>query len=352
MKALIVGGEKKYVNSTIKKNLLSMGIEVVGFHGGLGKSKPLNGVGDAKIVILMADTCNHLQSNNAKDAAEANGIMFVSTSRKWAQMKPAITTVLGHNGYSLHDLTKAADTGKSKVEEEEIQPPVEARKDHAREAVKMVLEERPELVLDFPAAEYRASILVENEEGFSLQQIVLEEARKLKAGWTKMGQVGGSSSSERVEEREKLLKLKLGWLRRWLPEQDVLPVNKDIQSRCKDIFGGTVPFEDIRGVMLELIKAYPAPAPELRVEVQGHHEAQFVRMPPDLKEFQRMLKLWNTCSELEVDIHHTAAEYFSKYYDGKPPPEEDGIEILKTYDTSEPVLVSSIPSISTHLRFV
>lgn len=354
MKALVVGGEEKYVWDTIAKKLRTLGVEVMGHHGGKGKNKPLEGIGDAELVILMADTCQGRQAEEAKTQADRAGALFVSTSRKWAKMGLAVQTRLGHAGYDIPTLIKEMkDQPEPATTTDPIPLPKKAKEEAAREALRMVFEDRPELVLTPTAAPPKTEGLIDNPNGLDLERLAKEEAKSLRDLWTQMGGRGGAATEERKAEREEVLGLKTRWLARWLPTQDVLVTHTAASEECKRIFGGTLSKEAYEDVILSLVQEAVKPAQKIQpVQTENEFVIQAVRMPPDPEEFLKMREMWVTCERLGFDQHPSTAEYFKEYYDGKPPPEADGIEILKAYSVDEEIDVTTIPSFATHLRLI
>jgi len=84
---IVVGGESYFVNGTIRKNLESRGIDVVG-HWYKVKTDAEVPVGTA--LLCLVDLCSHSIVNQAAEVAHRCGAQFLRGSRKWAFMLKAL----------------------------------------------------------------------------------------------------------------------------------------------------------------------------------------------------------------------------------------------------------------------
>jgi len=371
MRALIVGGEEKYAMGPMADKLATLGVEVVGHQGGRGRRPSVSGLGDAEVVIALKDTMSHGLWKSAKELAEEAGILFVSTGRKWPAMEADLRRVLQHNG-----LVPPAE-----VQEEEETPPhsryyspavtqLAERAEESpmddqtasvslKEVTTLILEERPELILQPEELTGRVAEFLDDAapDALVIKSAVARTSQSLRAQWVQDGMRGGSNSPERLASRKRLQDRKAAWLRRELadaPPQN-LPSFRVLEERCRKIFGSTPNREDLRVCRQEARSHRPDPepaapeptAPTSRPVVYIIGEER----PASPTRFQAMKKLWDLCRDLGVEMHHEAAQYFESCYGGEPPEADNGVIIRASYKGISEIPVTKIPTAVTHLVF-
>jgi hypothetical protein len=159
LKAMVVGGEVRFVKGLTAQRLRTLGVEVVEHAGAKGKNELVGSVKGCDLIIVMVDVCNHGLYASAKKRANEEGVTFVQTSKSWALMQRAVRAAvrsLGRNTANVEDKDKPEqEKGKimPKIEQAKaltITPYNQVQRDvveKVREATVLVLEEYPEHVL-------------------------------------------------------------------------------------------------------------------------------------------------------------------------------------------------------------
>ncbi len=262
MKAMIIGGEERYAFGITAKNLLTLGIEVKEHTASRGKFKPITGAKGCDLFIVMADVCNHRAINAARALAKQEKIPVVVTHRKWATMKKDVGEVVQHIGIqAIQDANKKALIDKKntlKNEQDELDKKGvamakraaevalgEAQNSilrHLKEATVLVLEERPELLLQPDRLLERVEDLSEGMDTSSLdvKKIVRDKTETVRVQWFADGTQCGPFS-KRFKKLKALHKIQDNWLDHWY-ENNInrvgsIPAKVEVQKAFTAIFG-------------------------------------------------------------------------------------------------------------------
>lgn len=256
LKALIVGGDQSYVYGNIDRNLRTLGIYVGGHCG----YRPPSGLGGCALVIILCDTADETLIHGARSLAERWGVPWVSTSRKWSVMQADVTNVLDRCG--IVRPIEQDDSAPPDPDSDEIQDSLSAADSlaqetaHLRDALSVVYEEHPEMVLDDAAALQAAQDLAP-EVSLShavCMEIVQQTVKRQRAAWKVIAEQSVGPGHPLFGEKQRFGELRRRVLMRYVREvidrEGHKPTGTRLQTRCLKVFGFSpdvsVLYSDIR----------------------------------------------------------------------------------------------------------